>query len=634
MDEPPIPFSPDKASAKPHSAKDGPRVDLSAPSAPVIAFDAKRQARSLYWRGWDISDVARELGIARTTVDSWKRRDKWDKASMIEKTGECLFTRYTTLIAKEKKTGGDFKEIDLLGRQIERMARVEKFKGADGHEGHLNPKISARNKKARAAQEGKRSKNHFSADQVAQLKAIFLEEQFGYQKDWYNSSALRTRAILKSRQIGATWYFAREALLDALESGRNQIFLSGSKAQAHIFRNYIVQFAARVDVKLVGDPIILTSDLIPEDEPAAELHFLGTNARTAQGYHGNFYFDEFFWVHGFDTLNKVASGMAAHKKWRRTYFSTPSTVAHEAHPFWTGERINKNRKKADQIKIDISHDSLKEGRLCEDGIWRQIVTLTDAEAKGCDLFDHAEIKRDYSDEDYANLFACQFVDDSLSAFKFVDLMKCCVDSWVDWKGFKPMSRRPVGNIEVWAGYDPQEAEDGDNAALVIALPPKVPGGKFRLLEKHQMRGDFQEQDNLIKSIFAKYNVTYFGLDATGVGAGVYQLVKKWFPTVTKIEYSLEAKMALVMKAQNVIRKGRLEMDIGWSDVVQAFLGIKKTITASGRSLTFKAGRGGATGHSDLAWAIMQILINEPLDEGPVETGSVEILGGEDERDYG
>ena len=29
------------------------------------------------------------------------------------------------------------------------------------------------------------------------------------------------------------WYFAREGLIDALETGRNQIFLSASKAQAH-----------------------------------------------------------------------------------------------------------------------------------------------------------------------------------------------------------------------------------------------------------------------------------------------------------------------------------------------------------------------------------------------------------------
>ncbi|MFP3686356.1 terminase family protein, partial [Bacillus sp. SIMBA_026] len=75
----------------------------------------------------------------------------------------------------------------------------------------------------------------------------------------------------------------------------------------------------------------------------AELHFLGTNARTAQGYHGNFYFDEFFWTFKFKELNKVASGMAMQKQYRRTYFSTPSSMAHEAYTFWTGERFNKGK---------------------------------------------------------------------------------------------------------------------------------------------------------------------------------------------------------------------------------------------------------------------------------------------------
>ena len=69
--------------------------------------------------------------------------------------------------------------------------------------------------------------------------AQFLDGLFGYQLAWWQNSQQRTRAILKSRQIGATYYFAREALIDALETGRNQIFLSASKAQAHIFRQYI-----------------------------------------------------------------------------------------------------------------------------------------------------------------------------------------------------------------------------------------------------------------------------------------------------------------------------------------------------------------------------------------------------------
>jgi uncharacterized protein YjcR len=81
-------------------------------------------------------------------------------------------------------------------------------------------------------------------------------------------------------------------------------------------------------------------------DTAAEQFFLGTNARTAQGYHGNFHFDEFFWTFKFEELNKVASGMAMHKKRRKTYFSTPSTMAREAYTFWTGERFNKGKPAA------------------------------------------------------------------------------------------------------------------------------------------------------------------------------------------------------------------------------------------------------------------------------------------------
>ncbi|MFV9997275.1 MAG: terminase family protein [Arsenophonus endosymbiont of Dermacentor nuttalli] len=38
------------------------------------------------------------------------------------------------------------------------------------------------------------------------------------------------RNILKSRQIGATWFFARKAFIYALTTGYNQVFLSASKA--------------------------------------------------------------------------------------------------------------------------------------------------------------------------------------------------------------------------------------------------------------------------------------------------------------------------------------------------------------------------------------------------------------------
>lgn len=575
-----------------------------------IPVDVRRQARSLYWQRWGVTQISEELHLNRATVESWKQRDRWDDATCIAKIEDHLEARLCGLIAKDRKTGGDLKEIDLLMRGVVSAARVRRFEAPGGHDGDLNEKVANRNAGERKA--GK-PKNHFTTEQVERLEQIFYDELFGYQEDWWAAKDQRTRMILKSRQIGATWYFAREALLDALRGGGNQIFLSASKNQAHIFRNYIVQFAARVGVKLQGDPIIVTAETMPEGEPAAELIFLGTNARTAQGYHGNFYFDEFFWTYGFEELNKVASAMAMHKRWRRTYFSTPSTIAHQGHPYWTGERRNRRVKKADRIEIDVTHARLQAGVLCEDQVWRQIVTIEDAAARGCDLFNLEELRIEYAPDEFANLLMCQFVDDSLSAFKFNELQRCTVDAMVDWTDVDMLAKRPVGNREVWAGFDPQESEDGDNAGFVIALPPTGPGGKFRLLERHQIKGDFQAQAEFILARLARYNCTYLGIDKKGVGAAVYQLLRDKMRGVVAIEYSLEVKTGLVMKAQHTFARQRVEYDAGWIDLQSAFLSIKKALTQSGKSVTFKTSRTEAVGHGDLAWAAMHIFINEPLD---------------------
>lgn len=242
----------------------------------------------------------------------------------------------------------------------------------------------------------------------SELIESFHDTMFDYQKGWYQAGLKhRIRNILKSRQIGATFYFAHEAFIDALETGRNQIFLSANKAQAQVSRQYIVQFVKdTVGVELRGDPIVLPN--------GAHLYFLGTNARKAQSYHGNLYVDEYFWIHNFQEFREVASGMALHKKCRQTYFSTPSSLEHDAYPFWSGDHFNRGRSKADKIQLDLSHGNLVDGKKCEDGHWRQIITAEDAVRGGCDLFDLDQLKVAYSPGEYQNLLMCQFIDDTSS----------------------------------------------------------------------------------------------------------------------------------------------------------------------------------------------------------------------------
>ncbi|HDX8857659.1 TPA: terminase ATPase subunit family protein [Klebsiella michiganensis] len=570
----------------------------------TLLNDPRRQAALLYWQGFSVPQIAEMLQTKRPTVQSWKQRDQWEETAPLNRVESTLEARLIQLYAKPNLTPHDFKVADFLARQMERFARINRY-GQTGNEVDLNPNVANRNKGDRK----KPTKNFFSDEAIEKLEEIFFAESFEYQLRWHRAGLEhRIRDILKSRQIGATFYFSREALLHALKTGHNQIFLSASKTQAYVFREYIIQFARRVDVELTGDPIVIGNN-------GAKLIFLGTNSNTAQSHNGDLYVDEIFWIPNFQKLRKVSSGMASQSHLRSTYFSTPSTLAHGAYPFWSGELFNRGRASAsERVDIDISHDALAAGVACPDGQWRQIVTIEDALAGGCTLFNLEQLKRENSVDDFRNLFMCEFVDDKASVFPFEDLQRCMVDSLEEWEDFAPFADNPFGSRPVWVGYDPSHS--GDSAGCVVLAPPVVAGGKFRILERHQWKGmDFATQAESIRQLTEKYNVEYIGIDATGLGIGVFQLVRSFYPAARDIRYTPEMKTAMVLKAKDVIRRGCLEYDVSATDITTSFMAIRKTMTSSGRSATYEASRTEEASHADVAWATMHALLNEPLTAG-------------------
>lgn len=623
-------------------------VDASAPTWPdgfglapaAGVLDLRRQARQMYWGGFRVAAIARALDVKRTTLHSWAKAEGWSKARPVDRVVGGLEVRLAYLIALPVKEGQHYKEIDLLARQLARFVgpafdgmaapAAPVALGADGsplvpdHVGRL-PALGADDDGAKAPRRrvrptAKAPKNHFEPEHVQALQDAFRESLFEHQALWHRHMNERIRLILKSRQIGATWYFAREALVDLLTSLRTQVFLSASRAQAHQFRNYQRAFVREVlDMDLEGDPIVFSN--------GAREFFLGRNVATAQGYAGNLYFDEIYWVPNFGVMESTAGAIATHKHFRKTYFSTPSVVTHDAYDLWTGDRFNTGRPKAEQVVIDLNAKRLAKGRRGGDGVWRNMITIEEAVALGFDMVDIAQLKRENAPAAYRNLYLCEFVDDEQAVFPYEWLKACGVDSWDAWAAdWQPFAPRPFGYRGVWVGYDPSGgAPDGDACGLVVVAPPDAPGGAFRVLEFHRLTGnDYEAQAAFIKSVTERYHVLKMGIDVTGLGAAVLQLVAKFFPLASGIHYSPEVKSQLVMRAQNLMRHQRLQWDAGAADLPQSFMAIKHGTTRGGQ-LTYMSGRRKKTGHADLAWALMNALSFEPLAGSASTTNVVEVF---------
>ncbi|MFW3014863.1 terminase large subunit domain-containing protein, partial [Pseudomonas aeruginosa] len=262
-------------------------------------------------------------------------------------------SRRITLIAEKPGalSKADLDELDRLTSIRERLQK-QAARPAPAPAGEHVPEVRGerdRERGERPPRDGKRKPKKLKNDVSGLAETDFLEKftskMFGYQMELFaakkNPLTARIRNVLKSRQIGLTYYFAAEAFMDAVLTGDNQMFLSASRAQAEIFRSYIVTFAAEwFGITLSGNPIVLSKD----GKPWAELRFLSTNSSTAQGHHGHVYIDEYFWIRDFAKLDGLAGAMASHAKWRKTYFSTPSAVTHQAYPFWTGEEFRNSKR--------------------------------------------------------------------------------------------------------------------------------------------------------------------------------------------------------------------------------------------------------------------------------------------------
>ncbi|PAU66542.1 terminase, partial [Pseudomonas sp. PIC25] len=282
--------------------------------------EVKETAKRLYLRRCKPREIQAQLKLPNVRiVYYWIAKGGWDEMLTDEEPLSAISRRITLLLEKSGTLSkGELDELDRLTSIRERLLKQSARSAqqplgeapAERSEGRQGQRERRDRGEKGGSPKGKKPKNDITGLTELDFLEKFTTRMYAYQQELFaakqNSLTRRIRNILKSRQIGLTYYFAAEAFMDAVLTGDNQMFLSASRAQAEIFRSYIITFASEwFGITLSGNPIVLSKD----GKPWAELRFLSTNSSTAQGHHGHVYIDEYFWIRDFEKLNNLAGAM-------------------------------------------------------------------------------------------------------------------------------------------------------------------------------------------------------------------------------------------------------------------------------------------------------------------------------------
>ncbi|HHF6440466.1 TPA: terminase, partial [Haemophilus influenzae] len=180
-------------------------------------------AKFLYLKKYTPKEIAEELGLNSTRpIYYWAEKYNW--RNLISESGieELIALRIITLTERENKSDQEIKELEaLIDKDIQykkqRAATVAKAvakSAVNSAEVSHNERSFANSGDGDERKKKKRVKNDIS-HVTPEMCQPFIDSLFDYQKHIRANKHHDVRNILKSRQIGATYYFSFEALEDA-----------------------------------------------------------------------------------------------------------------------------------------------------------------------------------------------------------------------------------------------------------------------------------------------------------------------------------------------------------------------------------------------------------------------------------
>lgn len=391
---------------------------------------------------------------------------------------------------------------------------------------------------------------------------------YPYQKAFVYDDA-RFVAWVSSRQIGKSFALAWRALLRALSSTRrHQTIISAGREQA---REDIAKVKLHAEFlekslgqRLVQDETKTTVTLTN----GSVLRALAANPRTARGYTGDLYLDEFAHVQRDRALWAAALPLATRGELTITTVSTPmgdSGVFYDlCHP---------KPNIPDRVKFSLHR-----------------TTVHEAVSQGLDL-DIEALKPQFDDDTWAQEYLCQFLGHVASYFPWELLRSAVVEEDDD-------ADARIEHAPAFLGIDVGRKRDVTAIVLLRRWP-----GETLWAEKVDVlhKVPFDEQQRVISNIMRVHRVERCCVDATGIGMHLAENLQREFgAAVVPIHFGREVKVHLATQVRKALEQSELKLCPDGALMADAH-SIERRVTSNG-NLVFDATRN-ETGHADRFWGL-------------------------------
>lgn len=381
---------------------------------------------------------------------------------------------------------------------------------------------------------------------------------YPYQRKWLNDKS-KLKVALKARQIGWSTLFGVESLIEAVEHSREILLVSASERQSKALLEKVYMWD-RLFQKM-GKPSLVNSQSKTECSTVnnGRIYSLPASPNTIRGFSGSVFLDEFAFHQQAQEIYKAVFPMIIRKEsYGLRIASTPFGDLGRFYNIWTGDNdYSKHR-----------------------------VTLDDAITSGVNV-DKDQIKKNFSADEYAQEFDCQFITSGNTYIGLELLTKAFLSD---------VSNIPFGTGYTYIGVDIGRHHD----LFVIYVIENINGIYYERERVELAKTPFHIQDEALEKAIKLYKPVGVRIDATGMGEEKAEKFSNKYSFCSGIKFTNESKIKMAGDLKALFERGIIKIPPD-QDLINDIIKVKRKATIAG-NIRFEA-ETTAEGHADRFWAL-------------------------------